>query len=272
MKRSKYLILVVLLGVSLLVGCAQTATPTTLPTSVPLPATATSTPESPKVTLYFEGSAAQFELISPKGERVLMDVYDPSLLSSPATEKDVLLTTNSQDDHFNINYAKSFPGQQLSIQEGEITLQDVSIKAIASAQFPSGEFKPKDGTNYIIIVDIGGLRIVHFGDIGQNELTHEQLEVLGEVDIAITQLNNPLSDMNITNMKGFNLMDQVKPKLIIPTHTDLATLKYAVEKWKGYVHEGELTIGKADLLPETGILFLGRMAPAYRTMFNLPDW
>jgi len=111
---------------------------------------------APAVTLYFEGNG-QVELISSKGTRVLIDIMDPSSLSSPATKNDTLLTTHMHPDHV-------------------------------------------------------------VGDVGQNALTPEQLEALGKVDVAIMQLDNTFSEMNMHNKKGFNMMAQVKPHLIIPTH------------------------------------------------------
>ena len=72
------------------------------------------TSEATSVTLYHEGYA-QVELISPQGTRVLIDVADPSALISPATEEDILLTTHGHSDHFDADFADSFPGQQLWI-------------------------------------------------------------------------------------------------------------------------------------------------------------
>lgn len=116
---------------------------------------------------------------------------------------------------------------------------------------------PEDGTNYIFITEMAGLRIVHFGDIGQNQLTPEQLNAIGEVDIALTQFANGNSEMNLENLKGFNLMDQVKPKLIIPTHLDAQTAEYAVKKWRGFYGEKTLEIGKSDLDDTTKFIMLG---------------
>ncbi len=82
---------------------------------------------------------------------------------------------------------------------------------------------------------MAGLRVAHFGDIGQKALTPDQLKILGKVDIAITQLANMYSDMTAQNKKGFNLMDQLKPKLIIPTHIlDPSCATIAAEKWAAY--------------------------------------
>jgi L-ascorbate metabolism protein UlaG (beta-lactamase superfamily) len=210
-----------------------------------------------KVAIICDDADPQFEAVSPEGIRVLMDIANPSLLSSPPTAKDLLITTHSHPDHYLSSFTGSFPGQQLKIKTGVLQTDGVKITGIASSHTASGEFLPEGGSNYIYLIEMGGLRIVHFGDIGQDKLTVEQLSVLGEVDIAITQFSNPFSSMNIENRKGFNLMDQVKPKLIIPTHIDEATAKYAAGKWAGFYIAGPLKVGKADLAGgKTKILFM----------------
>src|SRR4030042_6830764 len=220
------------------------------------------------IRLYYENSA-QVELISAKGTRVLIDVTTPEALSSPPTKKDVLLTTHNHGDHRRLDFIKSFPGQQLDMKIGEIKMEDVMIRGIASAHNEGDELRSEGGTNYIFIVDMGGLRIAHFGDIGQDALTPEQLSALGKVDIAITQLSNPYSRMNAANKKGFNLMDQVKPRLIIPTHIFESTCaKMAVDKWTGYKSsKAFISISPEDLSDKTSIIFMGQNAVG----MNLPD-
>lgn len=213
------------------------------------------------IKLYYQ-NPAQVELISPKGSRVLIDVSDPAALSKPPTEKDVLLTTHNHGDHRRLDFVKSFPGQQLDVKIGEIRMADVMIRGIASAHNEGDEFRSEGGRNYIFIVDMGGLRIAHFGDIGQNALTPEQLTALGKVDIAITQFSNPYSGMNASNQKGFNLMDQVKPGLIIPTHIfESSCAKTATDKWAGYnSFKKSISIGSEDLSGKTSIIFMGQNA------------
>ena len=213
------------------------------------------------IKLYYK-DPAQVELISPKGSRVLIDVCDPAALSNPPTEKDVLLTTHNHGDHRRLDFVKSFPGQQLDVKIGEIKMEDVMIRGIASAHYEGAEFRSEGGSNYIFIVDMGGLRIAHFGDIGQDELTPEQLTALGKVDIAITQLSNQFSGMNAANKKGFNLMDQVKPRLIIPTHIfEPSCTKMAVDKWTAYnSYKKSISIRPEDLPDKTSIIFMGQNA------------
>jgi L-ascorbate metabolism protein UlaG (beta-lactamase superfamily) len=195
-------------------------------------------------------------------------------LTSPPTEADVLLTTHGHQDHVHPDFREAFPGQQLNVEEGEINLADVSVKGIKSAH---GAYNDIDGSNYIFVVDMAGLRIAHFGDIGQEEFTPEQLDALGEVDVAITQFENSFSQMNLSNKKGFNLMDQLQPKLIIPHHGigNQEVIEYAIEKWSdAYVGAETATIGRSDLSDQTKFLILQDtiMASAYQKLYDLPEW
>ncbi len=123
------------------------------------------------------------------------------------------------------------------MQTGVLEVPGAIIQGIASSHNIGDRLRPEGGTNYIFLIEIGSLRIAHFGDIGQNTLSEDQLTILGDVDIAITQINNPYSEMDAENRKGINLMEQVQPRLIIPTHSNLDTIKLALAKWDGYYAE-----------------------------------
>ncbi len=168
---------------------------------------------------------AMVEILSPGGVRVLVDVFSKGRLSSPATSKDILLTTHAHSDHFNMAFVGSFPGKQLSIKAGSLEQGDVRILGIASAHNANDELKDIGGTNYIFVIDVGGLRIGHFGDIGQERLTESQMAALGKVDVMVTQFDNSYSGMSVENGKGFAIAAQVDPALIIPAHNSDAALR-----------------------------------------------
>jgi L-ascorbate metabolism protein UlaG (beta-lactamase superfamily) len=223
-----------------------------------------------KLNIYYEGNA-QVELISPQGSRVLIDVYDPSLLSAPATAKDILLTTHGHTDHVS-SLSNNFPGQALYIKSGSIKTADLSIVGIPSSHNQDNSFMPEKGSNYIFIIDIAGLRIAHFGDIGQQALTPEQLSALGKVDIAITQLSNMYSNMDIDNLKGFNIIDQVKPKMIITTHDDIDTAKYAAKLWQPYYSGNPLKVGPTDFGAKTKLVFVGDKKKILSKIVKASPW
>jgi L-ascorbate metabolism protein UlaG (beta-lactamase superfamily) len=227
----------------------------------------------PEVTIIYEGNA-QFELINSAGTRVLLDVASPDNLTGPATSADILLTTHGHRDHVNSDFLESFPGQQLNAEQGQINLADVSIKSIKSAHNANNEL---DGSNYIFVVDMAGLRIAHFGDIGQAELTPEQLDVLGDVDIALTQFKNGYSQMDTFNKKGFNLMAQLQPRLIIPHHGNESkdVVEMAIDEFgEVYVTTNPVTVSRSTLPDQTTMLIIQDeiMATAFKNLFDLSDW
>jgi L-ascorbate metabolism protein UlaG (beta-lactamase superfamily) len=184
------------------------------------------------------------------------------------------LTTQTHPDHINAIFVDSFPGQQLYVTSGKIELPDVTITSIPSANYEGDAIKAKGGGNYIFLIETGGLRIAHFGDTGQDALTTEQLATLGEIDLAITQLANSYSHMNASNQKGSNLMKQVKPHLIIPTHFDNATLEQLLQEWpNGYfVSQGPAILSKDKIPDGTGLFYMGAGASAYGKIYSLQEW
>jgi L-ascorbate metabolism protein UlaG (beta-lactamase superfamily) len=215
------------------------------------------------VTLRYEGNA-QTELQAGGGPRVLIDVYAPDWLSASPAADDVLLTTHTHDDHYVPTFVDDFPGKQLFVCSGRLTADGVKVLGIAAAHSQGDPIKARGGSDYIYVVDIGGLRVAHFGDLGQDRLTSEQLERLGSVDVAVMQLSNSFSQMDLVNKKGFKLMEQVKPRLIVPTHSDAEATKYAAELWPVVFTERDgVTLRAGDLPAETTLLLMGGDARYY---------
>jgi L-ascorbate metabolism protein UlaG (beta-lactamase superfamily) len=225
------------------------------------------------VTLTYAAEPADVEIVTPAGRIVFVDVYDGGNMSRSPTGQDILLTTHFHNDHYSKTLADAFPGRQLLAETGKIELPDVTITGIAAAHDSNDPILDKGGTDYIYIIETGGLRIVHFGDLGQDALTAEQMAAIGKVDVAISQLSNSMSDMDAGNLKGFNLMEQVRPRLFIPTHSDNDTIKIAVGRWKGFYSTSRtIAISSATLPPERSVLILGSMSLPYGKVLKLELW
>jgi hypothetical protein len=122
---------------------------------------------------------------------------------------------------------------------------------------------------------MGGLRIVHFGDIGQPALTPKQAKAVGHVDVAITQFENTFSGIDVTNKKGFKLMEQLKPRLIVQTHSSVAAVKYAATLWPVlYSKRPSVTLTAAELPKTTSLLLLGSEDAYYTESVSVRkvDW
>jgi L-ascorbate metabolism protein UlaG (beta-lactamase superfamily) len=256
-----------------LAACAKAAPAAPTATAAPSPEpTATSAPAG--ITLTY-GDNAQVELVTPEGRRIYIDVWNTSFLIMEPTADDILLTTHMHSDHYFSEFVGSFPGKKIVMAEGDIAYPDATVKAIVSAHLPADPLEAAKGTNFIFIIDTAGLRIVHFGDIGQEALTDGQLAAIGTVDLAVTQFSNSFSMMDAAGGKGFNLMDQVRPHLIIPTHYDKAALEIAAGRWAGFYSESRtVTIAPESLPAETGLLLLGAQntVAAYAGLFDWGIW
>ncbi len=246
------------------VGCTSAAaTPTPKPTE--------GTPASTDVLKVTYGGTAHFELAAPSGKRVFIDVADPSVVTSPPTKDDVLLTTHLHPDHYVPDWGEAFPGQQVLNKSGSFTFGDVKVVSI-DASHTDDPIDPADPTNHIFVVEFAGFKIVHLGSTGQTKLTAEQLAAIGsDVDILMAVLTNVGgSDPNET--KAIDIVNQIKPKLLIPTHTDLKYVQAAGKvfspSWTG---KSTVTIPKAQLTAKTAVLFMGNVAISYGAILKAPE-
>jgi len=235
----------------------------------------------PAVTVHYEGNA-QVELISSKGQRVLIDVYDPDKLSSPATESDILLTTHDHRDHFLSMYSAVFKGKKLEMAEGEMKIDEIKIQGVYSTSlllYMHGPNKKLIGTtaeidNYFFIIDFDGLRIIHFGDINQEKYTAEQLSKIGKVDLAIMQFDVPWHQINMQNKNGFKLMKEIRPSLIIPTHFSIEAAEYAMTLWPClYTEKKTIKIyKKSRTSKDTRLLFMTSLQQGYAEIAKAVEW
>lgn len=89
------------------------------------------------------------------------------------------------------------------------------------------------------------------------------------------QFANPLSSMSAENLKGFRLMEQVRPKMIIPTHTDPECASIASKRWEARFAQGNaLRINRSRLGEKTRFVLMGENAGFAGAVFDFPmiDW
>ncbi|BHH82204.1 MBL fold metallo-hydrolase [Desulforhopalus sp. 52FAK] len=232
---------------------------------------------APGVEIYNQ-EAAQFEFVSESSPVIHIDVVDPSILQNRFTKQAILAVTHGHPDHYDKTLIDSFPGKSLVKKAGHISFNTGKIISIPSTHSEKieGAFLVENGSNYIMLVELNGLKIAHLGDIGQASLTKNQLGMLADVDIVITQFMNPLSDMDMENKKAFNLVAQLSPKIVIPTtHGRLneGVIRHAKKLWEVYAsEEPSLTFDKATLPQKTTMLVWGDGVFFVTEDHALPEW
>ncbi|MDO8424322.1 MAG: MBL fold metallo-hydrolase, partial [bacterium] len=133
-------------------------------------------------------------------------------------------------------------------------VKNVYIRGISSWHDNQGG--KERGENTIYTIETEDLKICHLGDFGQNELTDEQLETIGEVDILMVPVGGVYT---IETKEALKVMSQVEPKITLPMHYALPKLKVkldGVDKFlkavgvKSMEPLPKLTIKKKDLSAE----------------------
>lgn len=136
---------------------------------------------------------------------------------------------------------------------GEYEIKGTSVVGVKS--FHDDKEGAERGLNTLFNITIDGVNIAHFGDLGQKELTQNQVEALGTVDILLIPVG---SVYTIDAAMAAKITAQLEPKIIIPMHYLLDGLKFALDPVDKFLkemgqeatpREPKLVIS-ADKLPE----------------------
>jgi len=206
---------------------------------------------------------AQVEIAILGSMRILIDVYNPNYLSAPASNNDILLTSHFHDDHYKKAFAAGFVGKKLEMEPGELETYNCKIRSLTGSHSTS-ILPAEKGSNYIFIIDIDGIRIVHFGDQEPRELTDELLASIGKVDIAFMKFG--------VEPEFSSMIDTIMPALVIPTHLGPGAAKQASKTWKSYWNDQGLLLTKGSIPVETSFIFMGISAKGYGKILKLTEW
>ena len=170
---------------------------------------------------------ACFKIITKKrGEKPVSIVIDPFSeeiglkLGKPSA--DILLITHDHHDHNNIKAVAGSPF--LITGPGEYEIKGVFIQGIPG--YHDEEKGQKRGKLTIYTIETAGLSLCHLSDLGQKELTSEQIEQIGEVDILMIPVGG---NYTISSKEALKIMSQIEPKIIIPMHYSLPKLKIKLD-------------------------------------------
>ena len=98
-------------------------------------------------------------------------------------------------------------------------------------------------TIYCIVAE--DLSVCHLGATGQDKLTDEQLEAIGDPDVLII----PVGGQSALDAKSAaEIATQIEPKIIIPVQFALPGASYEADKLEKFVKEIGLPVEKMDTL------------------------
>lgn len=191
-----------------------------------------------KMEISWLGQAA-FKL-KGKTATVVTDPFNPDFigLKWPKVEADIVSISHDHGDH---NYAGGVSGATYTATgPGEYEIKGVAFTGTSS--FHDNKQGAERGKNTIFTFNIDGVRICHLGDLGQAQLSDEQLEAIGDVDVLLIPVG---SVYTIDGGAAAKIVAQIEPKVIIPMHYSQPGLKVNLEPVDHFLKE----MGKEGMTP-----------------------
>jgi len=184
---------------------------------------------------------------------IVFDPFDEEVgLRLSSLSADILLLSHLHYDHNNLKAVKD--GYFLIDGPGEYEIKNVFVRGISA--FHDNEKGKQRGNITIYTVEAEQIRLCHLGDIGQEELTSEQLEEIGDIDVLMIPVGGKYT---IDGLQAAKIVNQIEPKIVIPMHYQIPKLKIKLDKVGDFLKamgvseiepQEKLTIKKNDLLKE----------------------
>ena len=203
---------------------------------------------------------ASIAIVSESGTTIIADPFaiprDNGLVKT-----DIITVSHSHRDHYDTIFVTkaNLAGVKASYhKEDQFTEKDVTVTGIP-ASHTSEAINLERPSNVLYVYEVDGMRIAHLGDLGQDELHADQLEKLGTIDILFTRFSN-VADFGASTDKTIKVLEQVKPKIVVPTHYEPEAVDVILEA-AGITDRSEadeLAITKDELaeITETKYVFL----------------
>jgi len=189
---------------------------------------------------YFASSA--FRITSPEGISVMVDPWrnhpsrkwDWYFHDMPETAVDIGCSTHAHFDHDALDRLDAHVLLDRPIgrfQFGDVAISGVADKHATDSSDATYDFKaihkrftgvdieppnnPRSWDNVIVVVETGGMRILHWGD-NRHTPPDAVWESLGEIDIALLPADDSQHVMGYGMVES--IMARLNPKVVIPHH------------------------------------------------------
>jgi L-ascorbate metabolism protein UlaG (beta-lactamase superfamily) len=149
---------------------------------------------------------------------LVMDPYEKEIgFTLPKLEANAVTVSH---DHFDHNNASAVSGKPFIINEpGEYEVAGFSVQTVGS--FHDSQQGAKRGGNLIMKVDTPEFSFAHFGDFGQDELTSQQRQALGGVDIVFMPIGGFFT---VDGAQAAKIVSQLEPRVVVPIHYQIPGL------------------------------------------------
>ena len=180
--------------------------------------------------------------------KILLDVFPEEIgLKPPQEEAEILISSGQQE-------LKNLPKHRIFIdQQGEYEIKNIFIRGINVST-------DKDkNSNLIYIIEAEDVKICHLGAFAAKELAPEQISEIGEVDILTIPVGGGDA---ITHQEALKIVNQIEPRLVLPTHYAQPKLKAKLEDVSPFLK----TMGQENIEPQPKISITKEKLPVQMTI------
>ena len=216
--------------------------------------------------IFWQGQSC-FQINTTPGKNnqinIVIDPFDESVgFKVPNLQADIVLITHNHPDHNNAKAVKGPGGQApfLISNPGEYEIREVYVQGIPA--WHDEVLGKERGPVTIYTIDTEDLRVCHLGDLGQKELTDEQLEKIGEVDILMIPVGGVYT---ITASDAVKIIAQIEPRIVIPMHYAIPGLKVKLDGVDKFLKE----MGVKSVEPQQKLLIKKKDLPQEETKVML---
>ena len=175
---------------------------------------------------------------------IVIDPYEEKIgLKLPNLSADILLVTHNHHDHNNIKGVKGTPF--IIDGPGEYEVKEVFVQGISS--FHDDQGGKERGQNTIYVFEAEEMKFCHLGDLGQKQLTDEQLEKIDKVDVLMIPVGGGYT---IDSPAAQKIISQIEPKVVIPMHYALPGQKDSLDEVSKFLK----TMGKPSITPQEKVV------------------
>jgi len=149
-----------------------------------------------------------------KGKKVtvITDPFDPVYvgLKYPKNDADIVTVSHNHNDH---NKVELIDNVKMVINgAGEYEVMGVSVIGIETDHDASGG--EDRGKNIIFILEVDGLRIAHFGDLGHKP-SEKLMEQMGDIDVLMLPVGG---EYTIGHKQAVDIAKEFESPYVLPMH------------------------------------------------------
>ncbi len=186
--------------------------------------------------------------ITTKEATIITDPFDKeSGLTPPRGAADILILSEKNNKLYNA--VSGISGEPFLINDpGEYDLKGVTVTGIPLKQ---------DEKRYVtaFLIETEDMSILNLSHIREFNMKEDDVEDLGDIDILIL----PVGGNSVMTAKdAAKVVNEIEPKIVVPSHYNTAGLALPYEKVDGFIKEmggksenfDKIIIKKKDLIPD----------------------